>query len=86
MPDIERIYTIPLRSAKNVPRWKRANSAVKKLKEQLSRHLKVDKEEIKIDSTINEKIWARGSMKPPSKIRIRVVKFEKGGVETELAS
>lgn len=85
MDDIERIYTIPLSNAKKAPRWKRANSAVKKTREFLARHLKVEPEKIKLDQTINEKLWERGAQKPPSKLRVKVTKFE-GGVETELAT
>jgi large subunit ribosomal protein L31e len=85
MADIERIYTIPLTDARKVPRWKRAESAVRKVRAYLAKHLKTDIKDVKIDSTINEKLWERGSMKPPLKIRVRAVKFEAGGVESELA-
>lgn len=85
MADIERIYTIPLTDARKAPRWKRAESAVKKVRAFLAKHLKTDLEEVKIDKTINEKLWKRGSMKPPLKVRVRAVKFEAGGVEAELA-
>lgn len=85
MADIERIYTIPLRDARKAPRWKRAPVAAKKVRAFLVRHLKSDPEDVKIDKTINEKLWERGSMKPPLKLRVRAVKFEAGGVEAELA-
>ncbi len=85
MADIERIYTIPLYDARKVPRWKRAESAARKVRAYLAKHLKTNVEEIKIDESINEKLWERGSMKPPLKLRVRAVKFEAGGVEAELA-
>ena len=85
MADIERIYTIPLNDARKVPRWKRAESAVSKVRQYLSKHFKTDMKEVKIDKTINEKLWERGSMKPPLKVRVRAVKFETGGVQAELA-
>ncbi|MCE8422729.1 MAG: 50S ribosomal protein L31e [Candidatus Methanoperedens sp.] len=85
MADIERIYTIPLSDARKVPRWKRAESAVRKVRAYLGKHLKTDLKEVKIDKTINEKLWERGSMKPPLKVRVRAVKFEAGGVQAELA-
>ncbi len=85
MADIERIYTIPLSDARKVPRWKRAESAVRKVKAFLARHFKTDVKEVKLDRTVNEKLWERGSMKPPLKVRVRAVKFEAGGVEAELA-
>ncbi|RLG22546.1 50S ribosomal protein L31e [Methanosarcinales archaeon] len=80
----ERIYTIPLRAAKRAPRWKRANRAIKEVYIFLSRHTKTDPEMIKLDKSINEKIWERGIQKPPSRIRVRAVKLEDGTVEAEL--
>ncbi len=85
MADIERIYTIPLTDARKVLRWKRAESAARKVREFLAKHLKTDLKEVKIDMTVNEKLWERGSMKPPLKVRVRAVKFEAGGVQAELA-
>jgi large subunit ribosomal protein L31e len=85
MADIERIYTIPLTDARKAPRWKRANCAAKKTKEFLAKHMKEDIKNVRIDGSINEKLWERGSEKPPAKVRVRVVKFEAGGVEAELA-
>ncbi|KCZ70470.1 ribosomal protein L31E [Candidatus Methanoperedens nitroreducens] len=85
MADIERIYTIPLSDARRAPRWKRAKSASKKVREFLAKHFKTDMTEIKLDKTINERLWERGSMKPPLKLRVRAVKFEAGGVQAELA-
>lgn len=72
----ERIYTIPLRDVKRVPRWKRAKKAVSSIKEYLIRHTK--SENILLDKSINEKVWERGAEKPPSKIRVRV--FDEEGV------
>ncbi|MDD3912777.1 MAG: 50S ribosomal protein L31e, partial [Methanocorpusculum sp.] len=34
---------------------------------------------------INELVWARGSQKPPRRIRVRAMKFEDGQVQAELA-
>ncbi len=85
MADIERIYTIPLSDARKVPRWKRAESAARKVRAFLAKHFKADLKKVKLDKTVNEKLWERGSMKPPLKIRVRAVKLETGGVETELA-
>ncbi|MHC1625124.1 MAG: 50S ribosomal protein L31e [Methermicoccaceae archaeon] len=82
----EMVYTIPLRNAKRAPRWKRANRAIREVYAFLSRHTKTDPSMIKLDSTINEYIWSRGIQKPPSKIRVRAVRFEDGTVVTELVS
>ncbi len=81
----EQIYTIPLRSVKRTPRWKRSKRAVKDVRAYLTRHMKTDSESVKLDRTINEAIWRRGSEKPPRRIRVRAVRFEDGVVEAELA-
>jgi len=75
---IEREYVIPLRTYfKRVPRYKRANRTIKGIKEFLARHMKVrdrDLKKIKLDSYINEQVWARGIKKPPVKIKVKAVK------------
>ena len=74
----EREYTIPLRRKwKNVPRYKRANKAIKAIKEFLVRHMKIrdrDLKKIKIDKHLNESVWSRGIRKPPVKIKVMAVK------------
>ena len=79
----EQIYVIPLREVQHTPRWERGKRAMKAIRDFLARHMK--SEEIKIDQSINEAVWARGSHKPPSRIRVRAMKFEDGQVEAELA-
>ena len=79
----EQIYIIPLREVKKAPRWKRSQRAIKDIRQYLQKHMKSD--EVKLDTSINEKIWDRGSEKPPRKIRIRAMKFEDGQVQAELA-
>lgn len=77
-PENEREYIIPLRRKwKNVPRYKRANKAIKAIKEFLVRHMKIrdrDLKKIKIDKYLNESVWFRGIRKPPVKIKVRAVK------------
>ncbi len=85
MADTERVYTIPLKAAKQVPMWRRSNRAMSEVKSYLSKHMKTPVENVKIDQSLNEVIWARGNMKPPLKVRVRAVKFEDGGVEAEFA-
>ncbi|RZB32876.1 MAG: large subunit ribosomal protein L31e [Candidatus Argoarchaeum ethanivorans] len=86
MAELERIYTIPLRNVKKTPRWKRAKRATMEVRCYLEKHMKTEASSIKIDKTINEKLWERGSSKPPSKIRVRAVKLGDGVVETELST
>lgn len=85
MADTERVYTIPLREAKRVPRWRRSKRAMSEIKSYLSKHMKTPVEDVKIDPGLNEVVWARGNQKPPLKVRVRAVKFEDGGVEAEFA-
>ncbi len=70
----ERVYTVPFRKVKKASRKKRSAKAVKILKDFIQRHTKT--EDIRIDSTLNEKIWEKGIENPPSKLRIRVKKEE----------
>ncbi|HJH25599.1 MAG TPA: 50S ribosomal protein L31e [Methanophagales archaeon] len=70
----ERIYTIPLRNVKKAPRWKRSNRAIAIITEYLVQHTK--SEDVILDSAINEKVWERGSQKPPSRIRVKVTEEE----------
>ncbi len=81
----EQIYTIPLRKVKFAPRWKRSSKAMSIIRKYLVKHMKVEPSLVKVDKTINELIWARGSQKPPSSIRVRAAKFEDGEVQAELA-
>ncbi|HID71401.1 MAG TPA: 50S ribosomal protein L31e, partial [Thermoplasmata archaeon] len=83
-----------------VPRTKRAPYAIKVIKKFVTRHMKPetdDGEVIKdykiaekekklwIGEDVNQLIWSRGIEKPPSKIRVRVVKsFDDGVVDVSL--
>jgi len=75
---LEREYVIPLRKQVNkVPRYKRANKAIKTIKEFLVKHMKIrdgDLKKIKIDKYLNEEVWFRGIKKPPQKIKVKVIK------------
>jgi len=80
---MERVYTIPLRKVKNVPRTIRAPRAIREVQNFLVKHMKA--EEVKIDASVNEKIWERGIQKIPSKIKIKAVKDDDGAVVASLA-
>ncbi|MCK9152456.1 50S ribosomal protein L31e [Methanobacterium alcaliphilum] len=80
---MERVYVIPLRKAKDVPRTIRAPKSVRIVKEFLQKHMK--SEEIKLDASVNEKLWERGIQKIPSKIKVKAVKEEDGSVAVTLA-
>ncbi len=75
---IEREYIIPLRKQVNkVPRYKKANKAIRTIKEFLVKHMKIrdrDLKKVKIDKYLNEEVWFRGIRKPPQKIKVRAIK------------
>ena len=80
MADDENTYIIPLRKVKMRSRRKRAPYAIHIIKEYIQRHMKVSEKNIWIDNQVNEKIWERGIEKPPTKIKVKAVKFEEGEV------
>lgn len=85
MAELERVYTIPLRTAYlAAPRPKRANRAIKEIKIFLARHMKSEEDKVWIDNPVNEAIWSRGIQKPPRRIRVKAIRFDDGVVEVSL--
>ena len=84
MDETERIINIPLRATKMAPRTKRAKRAIKEIRENIVRHMKVAEDKVWIDTALNEKIWERGIQNPPSRITVKAVKFDDGLVEVSL--
>jgi large subunit ribosomal protein L31e len=82
-PVEERVYTVPLKKAWAAPRWKRAEKAMRVLREFVERHMKPMN--IIIDPEVNEAIWRRGIQKPPRRIRVRMTKDMDGTVRVTLA-
>ncbi|MBU7032648.1 MAG: 50S ribosomal protein L31e [Theionarchaea archaeon] len=68
----ERVYVVPLRKAKGVPRRKKTPRAVSELREFLQHHTKV--QTIRIDQKLNEHLWARGIQKPVPRVRVKATK------------
>lgn len=81
--EIERIYVVPLKN-KNFKGSNAAPTAMKRVKQFLTRHMKVKPEDIWIDGSLNHAIWSHGKYKMKSKIRVKAVKFEDGIVEVSL--
>jgi len=44
-----------------------------------------EEKQLFIDPPVNQYIWSRGIEKPPSKVRVRALKFEDGSVVVHLA-
>ena len=82
--ELERVYTIPLRITRYVPRTKRAPRAIRFLREFMARHMKTEVENVKLMPEVNEYIWSRGIEKPPRRIRVRAVKLKDGVVKVYL--
>lgn len=86
---LEREYIIPLRREwLKVPEYKRANKAVKAIRQFLVRHMKIydrDLGKVKIDILLNNELRFRGMRKPPAKIKVKAKKFDDGIVKVELA-
>lgn len=80
--ELERIYTIPLRKAKDLTRGKRADNAVRDVKRYLTRHMKADN--VWLDHTVNEALWSSGKFTIPSRIRVKATRFSDGVVEVTL--
>lgn len=79
----EQLYVIPLGGVKRVPRWRRSAKAMKDIRAFLGKHMK--SEDVRLAQNINERIWARGTEKPPGRVRVRAMKLEDGQVQAELA-
>jgi len=84
MAEDVQIFTIPLLVTKAAPRSKRAEKAVAEIKEFVAKHMKAKIEDVWMDQAVNEFMWSRSIQKPPSKVRIKAVKFEDGLVEVSL--
>ncbi len=83
MATLERTYNIPLRKEfMKAPRYKRANKAMKALREFLAKHMKSD--HIIIGRYLNQKMWERSIKNPPHHVKVTAIKDEKGTVMAEL--
>lgn len=79
----EKVITLNLRKKMvETPKWRRSNAVVRILKDSLKRHVK--KEKIKIDKSLNEKIWSKSITKPHAKFRIKITKIDEKTVKAEL--
>ena len=81
--EIEKIYIIPLKK-KGFKSSVAAPIAIKRVKQFLTKHMKVEAEDIWMDDSLNNALWAHGKYRMPSKIRVKAVKFDDGVVEAYL--
>lgn len=87
---LEREYVVPLRSEwLKVPKYKRANKAVKALKQFIAKHMKIydrDLRKVKVDILLNNEIRFRGMRKPPARIKVKAVKYDDDTVKVHLVN
>lgn len=65
-----------------MPRPKRANKAIRLIREYVSRHLHVSN--VKISNRVNEEIWKRNREKPPRRIKVKIVRVDEDTAEVLL--
>ena len=81
--EVERIYIIPLKNS-GMKSSRAAPTAVKRVKQYLTKHMKVETKDIWIDDSLNKALWSHGKYKTANKIRVKAVKFDDGVVEAYL--
>jgi len=80
---ITRVYMVPLRRAFEAAKYRRTKVAIRVIREFTSRHMKAT--EVKIEVTVNEKLWSRGIGNPPRRIKLEMERDEEGVVTVRLA-
>jgi len=87
---LEREYIVPLRKGwLKVPEYKRANKAIKTLKEFIVQHMKIydrDLRKVKVNILLNNEIRFRGMRKPPARIKVKAIKYDNENVKVELVN
>lgn len=75
---MERICTIPLREAYETVRTKRMRKAAKIVREYVARHMKVELGDVRISGGLNHAFSEHGAAKPPRRVKVKIVKDDKG--------
>ncbi len=88
-PILEREYIINLRKEiSKAPRYRKAKKAVSAVKKFVVRHMRVQDRDVrlvKIGRWLNEELWRRGIRNPPTRVKIKAMKYLEGHVEVELS-
>ncbi len=90
--EVEMVFTVPLTVTKQVPKTKRAPRAIKEIKDYVRQHLAdksaskedVPEKDVWIDYRLNEHLWSKGIEHPPSRVRVKAIRFEDGLIEVSL--
>ncbi|MEM0155717.1 MAG: 50S ribosomal protein L31e [Thermoplasmataceae archaeon] len=80
----EILLMIPLRKAIHSSRGRRADTAIKIIKESVARYAKSEPDKIWIDSRVNELVWSRGKKKIPQSVQVKIIKLQEGTTEVLL--
>lgn len=73
---VEREFTVGLQPAYRLPKPRRANKAIRLLKDFAYKHFRTKRENVLISNKVNETIWERGRENIPRKINIKIVLAE----------
>jgi large subunit ribosomal protein L31e len=76
------VHVIPLRDAWKGSRLRRAKTAIRIVREYVSRHTGARK--VVISGRLAEAIWARGIQNPPRKVRVELVREDEDTVTVRL--
>lgn len=80
--ELTRTYVVPLGVAFEAPPYRRAKKALTIIKEFATRHMKAT--QVKVDTRVNELVWARGIKRPPRRITLEMERDEDGVVTVRL--
>ncbi|MFQ5815759.1 MAG: 50S ribosomal protein L31e [Candidatus Hydrothermarchaeaceae archaeon] len=72
------VYVINVRDALRAPRRKRAAKAIAYVRSFMEKRVK--RGEVRIDPSLNEKLWGMGMEHVPHKLKVKVVEQEDGSV------
>jgi ribosomal protein L31E len=78
----EKIITINIRKKlKMTPYWNRSSTAARMIRDILEKH---SKKKIKIDKSLNEKVWERSIQNPKTKLKIKITSIDEKTAKAEL--
>jgi ribosomal protein L31E len=78
----EKIITINIRKKLMMtPYWNRSGTAARMIRDILQRH---SKKRIKIDKSLNEKVWERSIQHPKTKLKIKISSIDDKTSKAEL--
>jgi len=79
----EKVLTINLKKKiVRGPKWRRNSYGMRLIREMIKKHAKA--ENVKIDKSLNEKMWSRSSHDPPTVFRLKIIKVDDKTVKAEL--